>query len=89
MTLPDRWWIDGMEDEPCDGCGVKPSKHEGHGSYTCQKCYDARWCPECHYDQRRQPHICPTPEQKAEYRRQMEQDREFYAELGIDIDEET
>lgn len=86
MTLPDRWWIDGMEDEPCDGCGVKPSKHEGHGSYTCQSCYDARWCPNCHYDYRRQPHVCVTPEQDAINK---EENRKIFAELGIDFDEET
>lgn len=80
MTLPDRWWIDGMEDEPCDGCGVKPSKHAGHGSYVCEKCYNSWWCPQCNY--RLYPdHVCPTPEQKAKDKEEL---RAMFAELGID-----
>ena len=83
MSLPDNWWIDNMEDEPCDDCGVKPSKHAGHGSYTCEACYKARWCPKCNYDCRYQPHVCPTPEEIAEYKRLIAKEKEFWAELGV------
>ena len=67
MTFPDDWWTTGMEDEPCDGCGAKPSKHQGHGSFTCKTCYDARWCPKCTYslDTRSGPHVCKSPEEIA------------------------
>ena len=92
MSLPDNWWIDNLDDEPCDGCGVKPSKHAGHGSYTCEACYNARWCPKCRYDMRPRQgsdkHVCPTPEEIVEYKKQMLKEKEFYTELGIDIDEE-
>jgi len=86
MTLPNDWWITDLENEPCDGCGVKPSKHAGHGSFTCKDCYEGWWCPKCHYDCRHQPHVCPTAEQIAEYKKQLQKDRELYKELGIDIE---
>lgn len=54
-----------MEDEPCDGCGAKPSKSEGHGSYTCKACYDERWCPKCRYALHKD-HVCTTVEKHRE-----------------------
>lgn len=62
--LPDDWWTTGLEDEPCDGCGKKPSKHAGHGNYTCETCFNAWWCPECHY-RLTVGHVCPTSEEQA------------------------
>jgi hypothetical protein len=62
MALPDDWWTTNLHEDPCDGCGVSPSKHEGHGSFTCQKCFEARWCPSCNYPLRKD-HVCVTPEQ--------------------------
>lgn len=38
-----------FEDEECTCCGVTPSVHIGHGAFTCQKCWDASWCPKCRY----------------------------------------
>jgi hypothetical protein len=64
-----------MEDEPCDSCGVKPSLHMGHGSFSCKACFDAWWCPKCHYDQRERggkKHVCPTPEEIVERQRKSE-----------------
>lgn len=69
MTLPENWWATDLNDEPCDSCGVKPSKHEGHGSYTCQKCYESRWCPKCHYGMYQDlvdgVHVCASEEELA------------------------
>lgn len=63
MALPDDFWTRNLEDEPCDRCGARPSKHEGHGSFTCKACYDKRWCPKCKYmlKSRYRPseHVCP------------------------------
>lgn len=64
MTLPADWWTTNLSDEPCDGCGVRPSKHAGHGSYTCQACHEARWCPSCTY-LLSPDHVCPTGEELA------------------------
>lgn len=67
MSFPDNWWTKDLEDEPCDGCGVKPSKHQGHGSFTCKSCYDGRWCPECTYalySRDGSQHVCVSPEQR-------------------------
>lgn len=53
-----------MEDECCDGCGVKPARHMGHGSFSCKKCFDAQWCPNCTYQLhsyiQNGVHVCPT-----------------------------
>jgi hypothetical protein len=87
MSFPDNWWTTDLDDEPCDGCGVQPSKHAGHGSYTCESCYNARWCPKCKYALGAN-HVCPTPEQIVEYKKQMLKEKEFYKELGIDLEEE-
>jgi len=62
--MKDEFWTTDLEDEPCDGCGVRPSKSAGHGSFTCKKCYDARWCPECHFSLWPSPHVCPSPEER-------------------------
>jgi hypothetical protein len=70
-----------MEDEPCDTCGVRPSLHMGHGSYSCEPCYQAWWCPKCRFDQRHQPHVCVTKEQAAKYRAEF---KEFCEEVGIE-----
>jgi hypothetical protein len=48
-TDEEGWWTTDMEDEPCGGCGVKPSRHAGHGSYVCRTCHEARWCKQCHF----------------------------------------
>ena len=82
--LPDNWWTTDLDDEPCDGCGVKPSKHAGHGSYTCESCYEKRWCPKCHYGLQKD-HVCVTPEQHAINEKQM---REFFAEIDIEYPED-
>lgn len=60
--MTDDFWTTNLEDEPCDGCGVRPSKHQGHGAFSCKACYDASWCPMCHYELRKN-HVCVTPEQ--------------------------
>lgn len=52
-----------LEQEECDSCGVKPSRHMGHGRFICKKCYDDSWCPKCHHalgDPAK--HVCVTPE---------------------------
>jgi len=80
MTFPADWWITtDLEDEPCDSCGIKPSKHEGHGSFTCETCYNARWCPKCSYLLGLN-HVCPSKEQQ-------EADRKAYEEWkkGLDL----
>jgi hypothetical protein len=59
--LKNDFWTTDLEDEPCDGCGEKPSKHQGHGRFTCKTCYDAQWCPKCKY-QLGEGHVCATPE---------------------------
>lgn len=56
------------EDEPCDGCGVRPSVSMGHGSYSCEACFEARWCPKCRYTLTKD-HVCPSPEERAERER--------------------
>lgn len=64
VSFPPDWWTTDLEDEECDGCGVKPSKHMGHGAFTCQKCYEAGWCPKCSYALEKD-HVCPSPEERA------------------------
>ncbi len=89
MSFPDDWWTTGLEDEPCYGCGVTPSKHGGHGYYTCQTCYEARWCPTCKYELRschiQGVHVCPTPEERAEYEKQS---REMFDAIGMPYPED-
>lgn len=41
------WAPEELEDEPCDKCGIKPSRHDGHGTYICKPCFDVMWCPKC------------------------------------------
>lgn len=82
MPKADFWTTD-LEDEPCDFCQTKPSKHYGHGTYVCKTCYDSWWCPKCTYRLGRD-HVCVTPEQHAEHEKQL---RAELAELGIDYDE--
>jgi hypothetical protein len=83
MSLPDDWWTTGLEDEPCDGCGVRPSKHAGHGSFTCKDCYDARRCPKCQYGLGPN-HVCVTPEQHAKNQEEL---RKSFIEMGMDPSE--
>ena len=79
--LPDDWWTTDLEDEPCDGCGTRPSKHAGHGSFTCQRCYEARWCPACHYE--KHDGACPSAEERA----RREQESRITMLLIADIDD--
>lgn len=79
MTLPADWWTTDLEDEPCDGCGVRPSKHAGHGSFTCESCYAKWWCPKCTY-MLSANHVCRTPEQKAADERDYQA---FLVEIGL------
>lgn len=69
MSLPDNWWTEDVEEDPCDDCGVTPSKHLGHGRFICKTCYEAWWCPKCTY-RLTENHVCPSPEEHA--RRQKE-----------------
>ncbi len=78
--LPEDWWITNLEDEPCDGCGVIPSKHRGHGSYICKKCWDASFCPTCHYGLQAN-HVCPTAEERERYEKEA---AEALRQLGLD-----
>jgi hypothetical protein len=84
MTLPSDWWTTELEDEPCDGCGAKPSKHQGHGSFTCKACYDARWCPECKYSLT-PGHVCPDAMTRAADELRM---REFFASIDLEYPED-
>lgn len=72
-------WITDLEDESCDSCGIKPSRHQGHGSYTCKACWDAQWCPECRYPLNVN-HVCPDQEERR--RREMFSSLSMY-HLGI------
>ena len=65
MTDKASWAPSALEDESCDSCGDRPSRHAGHGSYVCRKCYEGWWCPKCHYSLRYDgdKHVCPTPEE--------------------------
>lgn len=95
MSLPPDWWTTGLDNEPCDGCGVTPSKHEGHGKYTCKTCYEARWCPSCKYSLAHpangrklfgvHQHECVTPEEHAKNQAEL---REFYASVGMEYPDE-
>jgi hypothetical protein len=84
MTSFEDRWITNLEDEPCDGCGVKPSRHLGHGSYICKECYDKSWCPKCQF-QLSDNHRCPTKKERKAYEKDI---REWFAEIGLDYDEE-
>jgi len=64
MTLPDDFWTRHLHDEPCDGCGARPSKHLGHGSFTCKACHYKRWCPKCSYILGPN-HVCPDEAERA------------------------
>lgn len=64
MTFSADFWTTNLADEPCDGCGVSPSKHAGHGSFTCESCYAKWWCPKCKYALS-DSHVCRTSEQQA------------------------
>lgn len=60
------------EQEPCDGCSKIPSVHMGHGSYSCESCFKARFCEKCNYSKGfTGEHVCPSPEEherrKAEF----------------------
>jgi hypothetical protein len=71
MALPADWWTTNLEDEPCDDCGSKPSRHAGHGSFICKACNDARWCPKCTFalgDPTK--HVCPSPEERERHERE-------------------
>lgn len=71
MTLPEDWWDPKhLEQEPCDRCGVVPSRHRGHGSYTCKPCWDASFCPLCKY-WLAPHHVCPTPAEQKVYEEDM------------------
>ena len=85
------------EDEPCDGCGKRPSVSMGHGSYSCEACFEARWCPECRYSLGADPskHVCPSPEVRAEnariygyFRRDMD-GTETYGDACLRLDLEV
>lgn len=77
-----------FEDEPCDGCGEKPSVHMGHGSFSCQKCWEAQWCPTCRYSLNwPKPHVCKTPEEIARLKLR-EKRREIVEKLMYDYDDE-
>lgn len=66
FEFPKDWWTTDLDDEPCDGCGITPSKSRGHGAFICEKCYEALWCPECRY--KLDPdHVCVTLEEDAEF----------------------
>lgn len=87
-TSDDEWWATGLEDEPCDGCGTRPSKHRGHGSYTCRACDGKRWCKLCGYDVRHGvggQHVCVTPEENARYEAET---RDFFASIDIEYPED-
>lgn len=71
MSLPSDWWTTGLEDEPCYGCGATPSKHEGHGLYTCKTCFEARFCKKCGVMHRAEK-PCPTPEEIAAIEKEVE-----------------
>lgn len=63
------WKAEHFEDEPCGGCGVRPSVHQGHGSYSCQSCFQARYCKACDYPLRSYEvdgqHVCPSADVRA------------------------
>jgi len=86
MTLPADWWTTSLEDEPCDGCDVKPSRHVGHGSFSCKECYEARWCPKCTFtigDPAK--HVCPSPEEGERLKREANKADEWLKDLlGLD-----
>jgi len=40
-TLDSIFKPENHEDEPCDGCGKRPSVSQGHGSFICRPCQEA------------------------------------------------
>ena len=86
--LPDYWWTTDLDDEPCDGCGVKPSKHAGHGSYTCESCYEKRWCPKCPCMASGEgPRLCDSRTTR-QHEKQMRQRKRVFTELDIEYPED-
>ena len=71
VSSKDHWDCSNLEDEPCDSCGIKPSRHYGHGSFICKVCYDKWWCPKCTF--RLEPdHICKTEEERITIEKEFE-----------------
>lgn len=77
--MSDDFWTN-LENEPCDSCGVVPSRHQGHGSFTCRPCYEARWCKKCGYakSSHEKNGDCPPAELRAKWKAEVDA---FFAEI--------